>query len=49
MISLRKAGVVAPTCLKVGAAALALAKAVGGIVIDAYGFPVDSPDDMLPR
>lgn len=37
------------SCLKVGAAALALAKAVGGIVIDAYGFPVDSPDDMLPR
>jgi hypothetical protein len=34
--------------LKVGEAALALARAAGGIVIDGYGFPVDRPEELLP-
>lgn len=37
------------TCLKVGEAALALARAAGGVVVDAYGFPVDRPGDLVPR
>jgi len=37
------------TCLQVGEAALALAGRAHGIVIDTYGFPVDQPEDMLPR
>jgi len=37
------------TCLQVGEAALALAVRAAGIVIDTYGFPVDKPEDMLPR
>lgn len=36
------------TCLTVGAAALALASATDGIVIDTYGFPVDRPENLLP-
>jgi hypothetical protein len=35
--------------LTLGAAALALAERVAGIVIDPYGFPVIRPDDLLPR
>jgi hypothetical protein len=37
------------TCLRVGEAALALAGRAGGAVIDAYGFPLDRPEDLLPR
>jgi hypothetical protein len=37
------------TRLQVGEAALALAACAGGTVIDTYGFPVDQPEDMLPR
>jgi hypothetical protein len=37
------------TCLQVGEAALALAACADGTVIDTYGFPVDQPQDMLPR
>jgi hypothetical protein len=37
------------TCLQVGEAALALAARADGTVIDTYGFPVDQPEDMLPR
>jgi hypothetical protein len=37
------------TCLQVGEAALALAGSAAGTVIDTYGFPVDQPEDMLPR
>jgi len=37
------------TCLQVGEAALALAGRAHGMVIDTYGFPVDQPEDMLPR
>jgi hypothetical protein len=36
-------------CLQVGEAALALAVRTDGTVIDTYGFPVDRPEDMLPR
>jgi hypothetical protein len=36
-------------CRKVAEAALALARASDGIVIDTYGFPVDRPEDLLPR
>jgi len=36
-------------CLRVGEAALALAGRTGGTVSDAYGFPVDRPEDLLPR
>jgi hypothetical protein len=43
------AGAPREICLKVGEAALTLARAVGGVVVDAYGFPVDSPGDLLPR
>jgi hypothetical protein len=43
------AGAPPGTCLKVGEAALALARAAGGVVVDAYGFPVDHPGDLLPR
>jgi hypothetical protein len=37
------------TCLQVGEAALELAARAAGTVIDTYGFPVDQPEDMLPR
>jgi len=37
------------TCLRVAGAALALASRADGVVIDTYGFPVDRPEDMLPR
>lgn len=37
------------TCLRVGEAALALARRTEGTVIDTYGFPVDRPEDLLPR
>ena len=37
------------TCLRVAEAALALASRADGVVIDAYGFPVDRPEDLLPR
>jgi hypothetical protein len=36
-------------CLKVGAAALALASQVGGVVTDVLGFRVSHPEDMLLR
>ncbi len=35
--------------LRVGGAALALAGRTGGVVLDEFGFPVDIPDDLLPR
>lgn len=35
--------------LTVGQAALALAREVGGVAVDAYGFPVTRPEDLLPR
>ena len=37
------------TCLRVAEAALALASRTDGVVIDTYGFPVDRPEDLLPR
>src|SRR5215468_10705269 len=37
------------TSLRVAEAALALAGRAGGVVIDTYGFPVDRPEDLLPR
>jgi len=37
------------TCLRVGEAALGLASRAGGVVVDTYGFPVDRPEDLLPR
>lgn len=37
------------TCLRVAGAALALARSAKGVVIDTYGFPVDRPEDLLPR
>ena len=37
------------TCQQVAEAALALARAAGGVVIDTYGFPVDQHGDLLPR
>jgi hypothetical protein len=37
------------TCLRVGEAALALARHAEGVVIDTYGFPVGRPEDLLPR
>jgi hypothetical protein len=37
------------TCLRLGEAALALARHAEGVVIDAYGFPVGRPEDLLPR
>jgi hypothetical protein len=37
------------TCLRVAGAALALASRARGVVIDTYGFPVDQPEDLLPR
>jgi hypothetical protein len=33
----------------IGEAALALASRCGGVVIDEFGFPVNSPHDLLPR
>lgn len=36
----------ADVCLKVGEAALALARAADGIVIDTYGFPIDHAQDL---
>jgi hypothetical protein len=30
------------------AAALAVASRAGGVVIEAYGLPVDRPEDLLP-
>ena len=35
--------------LTVGKAALALARAVDGVAVDPYGFPVNRPEDLLPR
>jgi hypothetical protein len=35
-------------CLQVAAAGLALAHRAGGVVIDAYGFPVGHPGELLP-
>jgi hypothetical protein len=43
------ATVTGETCLRVAGAALALAGHAGGLVIDTYGFPVDRPEDLLPR
>jgi hypothetical protein len=37
------------TCLRVAGAALALASRAAGVVIDTYGFPLDRPEDLLPR
>jgi hypothetical protein len=37
------------TCLRVAEAALALARRADGVVIGTYGFPVDRPEDLLPR
>jgi len=37
------------TSLQVAGAALALASRTGGVAIDSYGFPVDRPEDLLPR
>jgi hypothetical protein len=34
---------------RVGDAAFALAGRCGGVVIDEFGFPVNSPHDLLPR
>lgn len=34
---------------RVGEAALALASRSGGVALDEFGFPVNSPDDLLPR
>ena len=39
----------AEICLTVGRAALDLSRRTDGIVIDTYGFPVDQPEDLLPR
>lgn len=36
-------------CQTVGGAALALAGRAAGAVVDTYGFPVTSPEDLLPR
>jgi hypothetical protein len=36
-------------CLSVGEGALALASQSDGIALDMLGFPVSSPDDLLPR
>lgn len=36
-------------CRKVGEAALALAGQSGGLALDMFGFPMSSPDDLLPR
>lgn len=36
-------------CLRVGEGALALASQSDGIALDMFGFPVSSPDDLLPR
>jgi hypothetical protein len=36
-------------CLEVGEAALALADQSGGLALDMFGFPISSPDDLLPR
>ena len=33
----------------VGEATLALARRSGGVALDVLGFPVTSPDDVLPR
>ncbi len=35
--------------IQVGQAALALARRCGGVAIDEYGFPITSPEDLLPR
>jgi hypothetical protein len=43
------AAVASETCLRVAGAALALADRADGVAIDTYGFPVDRPEDMLPR
>jgi hypothetical protein len=39
----------AEVCLQVGEAAMALARSVDGVAIDTYGFPIDRPEDLLPR
>jgi hypothetical protein len=36
-------------CRTVGEAALALASQSGGVALDMFGFPISSPDDLLPR
>jgi len=33
---------------RVGEEALALASRCGGVALDEFGFPVNSPDDLLP-
>ncbi len=35
--------------VKIGEAALALASQAGGLALDMFGFPIGSPDDLLPR
>jgi hypothetical protein len=35
--------------LKIGEAALALASQADGLALDMFGFPIGSPDDLLPR
>jgi hypothetical protein len=44
----RKA-VASELAVRVGQAALALASRCGGVAIDEYGFPITSPNDLLPR
>jgi hypothetical protein len=36
-------------CLRVSEAAIALARRVGGVATDTYGFPIDRPEDLMPR
>jgi hypothetical protein len=47
--SSRAEGAPAQTCLRMGAAALALASRVSGIAVDTYNFPIDRAEDLLPR
>jgi hypothetical protein len=35
--------------VRVGEAALALARSCGGMALDEYGFPISRPEDLLPR
>jgi hypothetical protein len=35
--------------IQLGRAALALASRCGGVALDEYGFPISSPEDLLPR
>ena len=39
----------AALCLDVGRAAFDLARHTSGAIIDSYGFPIDQPEDLLPR